>query len=48
MSAGLYACFKRVGVLVGFFACVCVCVFWGWGCLLHSQSLIDIPTQAAI
>lgn len=24
MSAGLYTCFKRVGVLVGFFACVCV------------------------
>lgn len=31
MSASLYACLKRVGVLVGFFACVCVSVFLGVG-----------------
>lgn len=41
--------FKASGRVSGFLCmCVCVCVFWGWGCLLHSQSLIDIPIQAAI
>lgn len=39
MSAGLYACFKRVGVLVGFFACVCVSVFFGGGGVYCTLSL---------